>query len=192
VAHLSHLGISYKFNVAISHTFAAIYEEPFPLHYCGIVSLPDVASGMILEQHSNCRTQQLWPITSLQYLSQPLYYWCHCSNTCKGAKLPIPQWWVIQNNSPWMTTKCMVSAVTEYLNFCHDGINTPMCFSNISTNQMQQFLKFITWCLHTAHTYTSSNILEELLHLVGWFIWIVWWCTNLQILNHVLVEYVDR
>jgi hypothetical protein len=32
-------------------------------------------------------------------------------------------------------------------------------------------------------TWTSSNKLEELLHLVGWFIWNVWWCTNLQTLN---------
>ena len=30
---------------------------------------------------------------------------------------------------------------------------------------------------------TSSNKLEKLLHLVGWFIWIVWWCTDLQTLN---------
>jgi len=32
-------------------------------------------------------------------------------------------------------------------------------------------------------TYTSSNKLEKLLHLVDWFIWIVWWCTDLQTLN---------
>jgi hypothetical protein len=31
--------------------------------------------------------------------------------------------------------------------------------------------------------YTSSNKLEKLLHLVGSFIWIVWWCTDLQILK---------
>jgi hypothetical protein len=34
-------------------------------------------------------------------------------------------------------------------------------------------------------TQTSSNKLESLLHLVGWFIWIVWWCTDLQTLNSV-------
>jgi len=32
-------------------------------------------------------------------------------------------------------------------------------------------------------TQTSSNILEKLLHLVGWFIWNIWWCTDLQTLN---------
>jgi hypothetical protein len=32
-------------------------------------------------------------------------------------------------------------------------------------------------------TQTSSNTLEKLLHLVGWFIGIVWWCTDLQTLN---------
>jgi hypothetical protein len=31
--------------------------------------------------------------------------------------------------------------------------------------------------------YTSSNKLEKLLHLVGWFILIVWWCMDLQTLN---------
>jgi hypothetical protein len=31
-----------------------------------------------------------------------------------------------------------------------------------------------------SHIRTSSNKLVELLHLVGWFIWIVWWCTDLQ------------
>jgi len=29
----------------------------------------------------------------------------------------------------------------------------------------------------------SSNKLEKLLHLVGWFIWNLWWCTDLQTLN---------
>jgi len=49
--------------VVISRTFAAIYEQPLTLpHYCGIVRLPDVASGMILEQHSDCQTQQLWQL----------------------------------------------------------------------------------------------------------------------------------
>jgi len=26
----------------------------------------------------------------------------------------------------------------------------------------------------------TRNKLEKLLHLVGWFIWKVWWCTDLQ------------
>jgi hypothetical protein len=30
----------------------------------------------------------------------------------------------------------------------------------------------------------SSNKLVKLLHLVGWFIWIVWWCTDLPTSNH--------
>jgi len=34
-----------------------------------------------------------------------------------------------------------------------------------------------------SHTKTSSNKLVKLLHLVGWFIWIVWWCTYLQTSN---------
>jgi hypothetical protein len=33
---------------------------------------------------------------------------------------------------------------------------------------------------------TSSNKLQRLLHLVGWFIWIAWWCTALQTLNLTL------
>jgi len=33
----------------------------------------------------------------------------------------------------------------------------------------------------------QNNKLERLLHLVGWFIWILWWCTDLQIFNlHVM------
>jgi len=35
-----------------------------------------------------------------------------------------------------------------------------------------------------SHTWTSSNKLVKLLqHLVGWFIWIIWWCTDLQASN---------
>jgi hypothetical protein len=38
--------------------------------------------------------------------------------------------------------------------------------------------------------WTSSGKLEKLLHLVGWFIWIVWWCTDLQtwIYKRIAVE----
>jgi hypothetical protein len=46
------------------------------------------------------------------------------------------------------------------------------------------------WAVHK----TSSNKLEKLLHLVGWFIWIVGWCTDLQTLNLKKVHkciYVD-
>jgi hypothetical protein len=32
-------------------------------------------------------------------------------------------------------------------------------------------------------TLTSGNKLEKLLHLVGWFIWTVWWCTDWQTLK---------
>jgi hypothetical protein len=32
-------------------------------------------------------------------------------------------------------------------------------------------------------TLTSINKLERLLHLVGWFIWNVWWCMDLQTLK---------
>jgi len=34
-----------------------------------------------------------------------------------------------------------------------------------------------------SRTQTSGNKLGKLLHLVGWFIGIVWWCTDLQTLN---------
>jgi len=34
-----------------------------------------------------------------------------------------------------------------------------------------------------SHTLTSSNKLVELLHLVGWLISIVWWCTDLPTSN---------
>ena len=42
---------------------------------------------------------------------------------------------------------------------------------------------------------TSSNKPEELLHLVGWFISIVWWCTDLLTLNlirHILWNPIDQ
>jgi len=32
-----------------------------------------------------------------------------------------------------------------------------------------------------------SNKLVKLLHLVGWFIWIVWWCTDLRTSNFELL-----
>ena len=35
-------------------------------------------------------------------------------------------------------------------------------------------------------TALSSNKNEKLLHIVGWFSWIVWWCTYLQTLNLLL------
>jgi hypothetical protein len=42
----------------------------------------------------------------------------------------------------------------------------------------------------------SSNKLEKLLHLVGWFIWIVWWCTDQQTLNFkwtdIVLVFIDR
>jgi hypothetical protein len=57
---------------------------------------------------------------------------------------------------------------------------------------MQQFLQFITWRLFTAQHFSgvltpetcwAVNKLEKLLHLVGWFIWIVWCCMDLQTLK---------
>ena len=36
---------------------------------------------------------------------------------------------------------------------------------------------------HIERNKTSSNRLIKLLHLVGWFIWIVWWCTDLPTSN---------
>jgi hypothetical protein len=38
-------------------------------------------------------------------------------------------------------------------------------------------------------TQTSSNKLENLLHLVGWFIWIVWWCTDLKTLKLICLNF---
>jgi hypothetical protein len=42
-------------------------------------------------------------------------------------------------------------------------------------------------------TYTSSNKLEKLLHLVGWFIWNVRWRTDWQTLNfvHMFLHYIN-
>jgi hypothetical protein len=37
-------------------------------------------------------------------------------------------------------------------------------------------------------TQTSSNKLEEFLHLIGCFIWIIWWCTDLQTLNRSVLS----
>jgi len=34
-----------------------------------------------------------------------------------------------------------------------------------------------------SHTQTSSNKLVKFSHLVGWFIWIAWWCTDLRTSN---------
>jgi hypothetical protein len=83
--------------VVISRTFAAIYEQQFPLpHYCGIVNLPDVTSGMILEQHSDLQAQQLWQLLHCNVETN------HCTvgvTAATLAKLPIPQR-VIQNGSP--------------------------------------------------------------------------------------------
>jgi hypothetical protein len=35
----------------------------------------------------------------------------------------------------------------------------------------------------------STNKLEKLLYLVGWFIWNVWWCTDWQTLNFKTLNY---
>jgi hypothetical protein len=35
---------------------------------------------------------------------------------------------------------------------------------------------------------TSCNKLEKLFYLVGWFIWNVWWCTDLQTLNGITLD----
>jgi hypothetical protein len=52
--------------------------------------------------------------------------------SCKAANS------TTMSNPKWLTMngyecKRMVSAVTEYLNFRHDGINTPMCLLSMLT-----------------------------------------------------------
>ena len=41
------------------------------------------------------------------------------------------------------------------------------------------------WAVHKRQV----NKIEKLLHLVGWFIWIVWWCMDLQTLNLKCVRF---
>jgi len=49
-------------------------------------------------------------------------------------------------------------------------------------NNCSSSLWFYRWSVEVAVllVVVGPVVLEELLHLVGWFILIVWWCTDLQ------------
>jgi hypothetical protein len=44
------------------------------------------------------------------------------------------------------------------------------------------------WAVHKRQV----NELEKLLHLVGWFIWILWWHMDLQTLNWTMCYWVHN
>jgi len=91
----------------------------------------------------------------------------------------------IQINQP---TRC-----NSFTNLLLDVLCRSTCFGRLHAHH-QELTAALTASAFTVGTLVvavlllkmSSNKIVKLLHLVGWFIWIVWWCADLATSNAVL------